>query len=181
MEDSDHRKAVSYFVEYFVGWFLGEARLLLPSEDADRITRGTENYRAAWDWADAQWEAVRGGLLKDPVVLHEYHELAVSEERWPLLGFTSGEAAREYLMPTTKSLFDTIGPFELEFLRELASTGEVDIEDFARKGMPRGIMVELFNRLARDKWASLENGRIRTTALSRRFIARQLALWSDLA
>lgn len=76
-------------------------------------------------------------------------------------------------------MFDTLGAFDLEFLRELAGKGEVDIEDFARRGMPRGIIVDLFNRLARDKWAILEDGRIRATPLSRKFITTQLTMQGD--
>ena len=177
--DTDCRRTLNDFLEHSLGWFLAEAEYILPSEDETRVTRSTERYRDAYHQATAQWDAIRESLLSDAVILHEYHELSISEERWPLLGFMSAEEAREWLEPTTKTLFDTLGAFELEFLRELTGEGEVDIEALASRGMPRGIIIDLFNRLARDKWATLEDGRIRATPLSRKFITAQLAMQGD--
>lgn len=174
--DQEQASAVTEFIDHPLGWFLGEARLLLLSDDEDRLTKPRDMYNDAWEFADGRWSVLRGELLSDPILVNEYHELAESEERWPLLGFASEEEFREWLEPTTKTLFDTLGHFEREFLDQLAMTGQADIEALVRQGMPRGVCIEVFNRLARDKWAFNENGIVRTTPLSQRFLRTELGL-----
>jgi hypothetical protein len=173
---SEERISLSEFVQHSLGWFFGEARLLLPSEDETAMTRKDELYKDAWDSATAHWYGIQVWLLNDPVLQYEYRELTISDERWALLGFTSSEEASEWLAPTTKTLFDAIGPFELEVLRGLATSGEVDIDELMDQGVPRGAITDTFNRLARDKWATLEGRRIRATPISRKFITRELEI-----
>lgn len=116
----------------------------LPFKDGFDLSRTTHS----------SWTTLRQELLIHPVLGPALAQLYENATWCKLLGFETADAYREYVSPTTKTLFTSLSPLGSVVIEHLVNDGYIDYDVLKRQGIPESVSVEIANRLHRDHWAT---------------------------
>jgi hypothetical protein len=157
---------------------IAEAWIAIPSpnEDDARL-KDSEHFKKAYYKMTMAWYTLNDKFQDKPKIHDGLLELQSNPVRWNLLGFVSEDDFFEWRSPTTKTLFQSPSPMELELLYRLSETTLVTGRELKDEGFPTAVIDSIFNRLARDKWANLNYDvrGIEITPVGRRLLAKGLS------
>ena len=139
------------------------------------VTWLTEHFKSAILQMKTEWRELIVPAM-DAQVLDDYAAEALHRhpEYWRVLGFASQDAYRETVAPTTKSLLAGASAMHVEFLTQLAEHGTISIERAEADGYSHSLIVDCFNKLARDNWANQASNEIRLTPVGRQLLKKAL-------
>ena len=161
------------FVEDSLRWYLGEARPAVPEPGSDAQPGfRSEHFRKSHDGLSA-WESIRSRIVASEGVETGLANVQTSSARWALLGFPSEEQFREWVSPTTKSIGVSTGPLEIALLKRLVAGCDSTLV-LEEEGFPRAVIVEMVNRLLRDRWAEIDGDAIRLSRVGVALLAARI-------
>jgi hypothetical protein len=167
-----HEELVHYIREV-LRWYWGEAKLATPRPGEEGTPQYDGEHFKAARFQLPRWDALREKIISRPGLKRSLAELHASPGRWTLLDFPSEGAFREWLAPTSKSIGLSTTLMQDALLRRLCE-GANSVLQLEEEGFPKADIVEVLNRLLRDKWIELEYDSIRLSKIGKTLLVERL-------
>jgi hypothetical protein len=152
VSDSEKTTMMAFFQEGPFDAFLREADFTLPRPSEKRYTRDRTHLKRDKFIVQGQLRAFIDDQLGKAHVKAEFLRLESDPTSWLLRGFSGEAAFKEYLQPSTKTLFERLTSIEREMLIEIDKRRVFTEEEMTQLGIAPETVTETTNCLIRDQW-----------------------------
>jgi len=176
---TERKRLIGFFENGPFSMFIREADYTLPTPDEKSYSRDRTHLKRDKYIVQGVLRNEIDQLIARDDLKSEFLTLMASPHSWLFRGFASEADYREYLHPTTKTLFKNLSPFQKEMLREVLERNEFEEEDLVKLGAKSGEVVETMNALIRDHWLEVVDfsaRRFRLTQIGARLLKKQLSV-----